>query len=152
GLTYPERRLLRLFMPLSYFLLTCGVSLALFVVGPKAIRFLLGFGGDGLRPMMTVNSVLQFLLFLGIAFGLTFEMPIVILVLGRLGIVNYVRLWGYRKMVYLGIVVAAAVLTPGPDIISQLFLAIPMVVLFEFSLLLLLWQEKLPTAKMPPHA
>ncbi|MBI2069590.1 MAG: twin-arginine translocase subunit TatC [Elusimicrobia bacterium] len=139
GLTDNERKLLRWIVPASYGLFVSGTALALGGVAPTAAKFLLGFGSAGLRPMITIGSYVEFLLFLAAAFGLLFQLPLVVLFLGKLGIVDAFKLTAYRKTVYLGIVAAAAVLTPGPDVFSQLLLAFPTLLLYEGSIFLVRW-------------
>ncbi|MBI4063673.1 MAG: twin-arginine translocase subunit TatC [Elusimicrobia bacterium] len=137
GLTARERGALRWLFPLFLLLFMTGVFLAIALVIPAAFRFLLNFQTETIRPMITVDAYLSFALFTSLAFGVVFEFPLVIFALGKMGIVSHGQLAHRRRMIYLGILVAAAVLTPGPDIFSMLILALPTVALFEVSLLLL---------------
>ncbi|MBI2070170.1 MAG: twin-arginine translocase subunit TatC [Elusimicrobia bacterium] len=140
GLTSGERRLMAWFLPAAVGLFAAGAALAVFIVAPTAYRFLLSFGSEGLKPMITVEAYLAFALFLAFSFGLVFEMPLAVVALGKMGLISHARLAGLRKGIYLGILIAAAVLTPGPDIISQILLAVPTIVLFELSLFFLRWE------------
>ena len=121
-----------------------GAALAYFVVMPTAFRWFLGFGGNA--GGMTVEAlpaagdyldlVMQFIL----AFGVTFLLPVLLLLLHRAGIVTHSQLAGARRYVIVGVVALAAVVTP-PDPGSQIILAIPLLLLFEASLLLMRFQE-----------
>ena len=122
-----------------------GAALAYFVVMPTAFRWFLGFGGDA--GGLSVNAlpaagdyldlVMQFIL----AFGLTFLLPVLLMLLHRAGIVTRAQLSGARRYVIVGVVALAAIVTP-PDPGSQIIFALPLLVLFEGSLLLMRLQEK----------
>lgn len=129
------RRAVRLLVPASYVLFLGGAAIAVFLVVPAAVRVLVGFGPPGVRPMLSVGTYVDFLACLSLAFGAVFQIPLVLIALHKAGLVSREWLAGKREYVYLAAVAAAAVLTPGPDVFSQLALAAPMVVLFELALL-----------------
>lgn len=129
------RRAVRLLLPASYVLFLGGAAIAVFLVTPVAVRVLVGFGPPGVRPMLSVGTYVDFLAGLSIAFGAVFQIPLVLIVLHKAGLVSREWLAGRREYVYLASVAAAAVMTPGPDVFSQLALAVPMVLLFELALL-----------------
>lgn len=131
------RKTLWRLLPLSYLLFLLGVSLSVFVVVPAAMRFLLSFGSAEIRPLLTLSAYLEFVTSLSLAFGAVFQLPIILFGLNRVGLVSRLTLIRYRRHIYLLSVVAAAFLTPGPDMFSQAALAVPMVVLFELTLLTL---------------
>lgn len=131
-----ERSVIVTIIPFSLLLFLCGASLALFVVMPIALKFLVNFGSATLVPMISVGAYLSFLFWMMVGFGVLFQLPLVVVALCRLGIVHPATLAGYRRHVFIGVLIVAAVLTPGPDIFSQLVLTIPSYVLFELSLLL----------------
>lgn len=131
-----ERALVKSILPASCALFYVGMVIALFGVVPLTARFLLEFGGPNLRPMISLKAYLSFVFWMIVGFGLFFQLPLAIVSLSRAGIVNPWKLTLYRKHVILGIVVVAALLTPGPDIISQLMLAVPSWLLFEISLVI----------------
>lgn len=131
------RDALKRVLPLSYLLFLLGAALALFVVAPAALRFLLSYGSDGVRPMLSLGSYLDFVGGLALAFGGVFQLPLVLYALGAAGIVDRARLAGSRRVAYFLCFLGAAVLTPGPDVVSQLALAVPAAVLFELTLLAL---------------
>lgn len=123
--------------PASYLLFMLGAAISLYIVVPSAMKFLLSYGSDGLQPMLSLASYLDFVTGLTLAFGAVFQLPLILLALNRAGIVGRDRLSEYRRHVYLLCTVAAAFLTPGPDPISQLALALPAVILFEMTLLVM---------------
>ena len=129
------RRAVRVLLPLSYVLFLTGAGIAAFLVTPVAVRVLVGFGPPGVRPMLSVGTYVDFLAGLSLAFGAVFQIPLVLIVLNKAGVVRREWLAGRREYVYLGAAVAAAVMTPGPDVFSQLALAVPMLLLFELALL-----------------
>jgi len=124
-------------LPVSYFLFLSGVSLAVFFVIPNAVRFLMAYGSDQVQPLFAVGAYLEFVTMLALAFGLVFQIPLVLLFLHRAGIVSYEMLASKRRYIYFAGVVMAALLTPGPDVISQIALAIPTVFLFEVTLMIM---------------
>lgn len=131
------RRLAVALAAASYLLFALGAALALFVVVPAAMRFLLAFGSPDIHPLMTLSGYLGFAAGLTLAFGGVFQIPVVLVALNRLGLVSRRALRERWRYVYLGAVVLAAVLTPGPDVISQLALAAPCIVIFELTMLAL---------------
>lgn len=129
------RGLVNTILPVSYLLFVAGSLLAVVVVVPNAMRFLIAYGSDEVRPLLSVGAYVEFVTTLALAFGVVFQLPLVLVLLDRLGIVTRERLAAKRRVVYFVGVVAAAMLTPGPDIVSQVALAVPIAVLFELSLL-----------------
>jgi len=145
GLYAREKKAFLPFLFATPVLFGAGASLAYFVVMPVAFTFFLGFGGmtGGLDVQALpsagdyLNLVMQFIL----AFGLTFLLPVLLLLLHRAGIVSRDQMVAARRYVIVGIFIIAAVVTP-PDPGSQLVLAIPLWLLFEISLVLMRLQEK----------
>lgn len=129
------RRVTLALIPLVYALFVAGVAFALTAVLPLAVRFLLGFGGAYLEQEISVGNYLSFVIAFTLPFGLLFELPVLIVALARLGILRHEALVRQRKYALFGIFVIAAVLTP-PDVVSQLMLAAPVLVLYEASILL----------------
>jgi sec-independent protein translocase protein TatC len=110
-----------------------GASFCYFIVFPFVFRFFMGFSGDSLLAMPAIRQYLSFATRLLVAFGLVFEMPIFFFFLGRIGLVNYEGLARQRRLAVVCVFLGAALLTP-PDVISQLMLAGPLMILFELSI------------------
>jgi sec-independent protein translocase protein TatC len=128
-----ERKYLIYFGPVSYILFLIGAAFAFRGVLPLGIKFLLSFSRENLSPMITLNAYIGFLSKLIIAFGLMFELPLVILLLSKLGIVSPTTLKKGRKYAIVGIFVMAAILTP-PDVVSQIMLATPILLMYEIGI------------------
>ncbi|MFZ9396141.1 MAG: twin-arginine translocase subunit TatC [Erythrobacter sp.] len=145
GLYAKEKKAFLPFLFATPVLFTAGASLAYFIVMPTAFTWFLGFEGEvgGLKqealPAMGdyLSLVMQFVL----AFGISFLLPVLLLLLNRAGIVSRQQLAESRRYVIVGIFIVAAIATP-PDAISQLLLAVPLILLFEGSLLLMRFQER----------
>jgi sec-independent protein translocase protein TatC len=145
GLYAKEKRAFLPFLIATPVLFTAGGALAYFVVMPTAFHFFLGFEGTsgGMEIEALPNSedylslVMQFIL----AFGLSFLLPVLLLLLNRAGIVSRAQLVGARRYAIVAVFVVAAVATP-PDVISQLMLAIPLLLLFESALAIMWFTER----------
>ena len=152
GLYAKEKRAFLPFLLATPVLFIGGGALAYYVVMPTAFHWFLGFQGNagGLKIEALPNSedylglVMQFIL----AFGFCFLLPVLLLLLNRAGLVSRVQLARARRYVIVGIFVVAAVLTP-PDVISQLLLAVPLLVLFEGSLLVMRFTDRRNDAAAP---
>ncbi len=133
-----EKRSLLVYGFASFCAFVGGVTFAYLVVLPLGLKFLLGFASSGLEPMLSVGKFVSFVFMLLIAFGLTFELPLVALFLTKLGLLSPEFLSRRRKHAVIGIFILAALLTP-PDIVTQLFMAGPLLGLYEISILLSRW-------------
>lgn len=134
GLYHHEKRVVLPFAFLSAFCFLGGAAFGYFVVFPPAFRFLVGYSGDFLAPMPTVKEYFSLVLRLLIAFGLVFELPVFMVLLAKVGVVDTAFLKTHRRYAVLFAFVIAAVLTPTPDVVNQLLMAIPLVVLYEVSI------------------
>jgi sec-independent protein translocase protein TatC len=119
-----------------------GVSFAYFLVFPAAFEFLLTFGGSTDKAMITISEYLSFVLWMSAMFGVAFELPLVVVILGMLDLVTQKVLRQKRRFIVVGLAVVSAVLTPTPDAMSMLLMLIPMWVLFEISILLVGFFER----------
>ena len=135
GLYQHEKRLALPVITSSCLFFAVGMAFAYFVVFPVAFHFFASYTPAGVQMMTDIDKYLSFVLTMFIAFGLTFETPVVVVVLVRLGIVPIEKLRAARPYVIVGATVIGAIFTP-PDVISQLLLAIPLWLLYEFGLLL----------------
>lgn len=136
GLYTREKRYVRIAVPFSTVLFIAGAMFFFYVVAPISLRFFLKFGElIGVEPSWTFQKYISFVTILMLVFGLGFQMPIVIYVLNRTGLVSIASLRSSRKYVFLGMFVVAAMATP-PDVISQITLGLPLYALFELGILL----------------
>jgi sec-independent protein translocase protein TatC len=134
-----EPRERRVIIPSLYFgvaLFLAGVTLAYFVALPMSIRFLLLFGSDHFTPVLTAGYYLSFVTSVLLAFGILFEMPIVIMILSGLGLVTPRFLRTKRRHAYVILTVLACALTPGDVFVTTAMLIVPLVVLYEISVVL----------------
>ncbi|MBI5896912.1 MAG: twin-arginine translocase subunit TatC, partial [Desulfobacterales bacterium] len=134
GLYDREKKLALPILSLSILFFGAGILFAYFVVFPFGFKFFVGFGSETVRPMPSMREYLSFASKLLLAFGLVFEMPMAITLLARLGIVSVDWLRKYRRYAILLFFIVAAILTP-PDVISQILMALPMMLLYEISIL-----------------
>jgi sec-independent protein translocase protein TatC len=118
------------------FLFLGGASLAWFVVLPLALPWLMGFGGSALEPMITAGEYFGFATSMSLAFGVAFELPIVILALAALGIVTPQLLNKFRRHAVVAVVIIGAFLTPGDLIWTTIAMAVPLYLLYEISVVL----------------
>jgi len=128
----------KLFLPIIFIsplLFLLGVSFAFTIVLPLGIKFLLQFTPPLVKDQYSIDFYISFLIFFVLAFGVVFELPLVVMVLTKLGLISPEMLRNKRKHAIVGIFILAALLTP-PDIITQLLLALPILLLYEISLLL----------------
>ena len=116
-------------------LFVSGVLFAFFLVLPVAFKFLLSMETEFLKPMISVSEYIDFLNSMLLAFGISFNMPVFVMAFVLSGMVDAETLNRYQKHAIVLIFIAAAILTPGPDIASQFLLAIPLLILFEISVL-----------------
>src|SRR5919199_442045 len=115
-------------------LFVAGVALSYFAVLPFTLRFLLGLETESLHAMISASEYFGFAVSMSLAFGATFELPILIVLLTMLGIVTPQFLNKYRRHAIVLCAVAAAFITPGSDITSMMALAVPLYFLYELSI------------------
>jgi sec-independent protein translocase protein TatC len=149
GLYRSEKRAMLPFLIATPVLFTLGAALAYYFVFPFAWRFFLSFeipaGTDGLPIQLEakVGEYLGLVMKLIFAFGITFELPVLLTLLAKVGIVSSTSLRKFRRYAYVGMFVIAAILAP-PDIITQCGLAVPLIALYEISILMARWVEPKP--------
>lgn len=134
GLYMHEKRLVAPLIISSSVLFLLGVAFCYFFVFGTVFKFINDFAPKSIAVAPDIENYLDFVLMMCLAFGLTFEVPIVVIVLVRMGMVSVEKLKEIRPYVIVGAFVVAAVVTP-PDIMSQLFLAVPLCLLYEVGLL-----------------
>ena len=145
GLYSKEKKAFLPFILATPVLFIAGASLAYFVVMPTAFKWFLGFqgvtGGIKQEALPAMGDYLDLVMRFILAFGISFLLPVLLLLLNRAGLVTRKQFSGARRYVIVGIFVIAAVITP-PDVFSQVVLAAPMVLLFEGSLLIMYVSER----------
>ena len=145
GLYANEKKAFLPFLLATPLLFIAGASLAYYVVMPTAFEWFLGFEGEAggltIEALPTANEYLGLVMQFILAFGISFLLPVLLLLLHRAGIVSRAQLAGARRYVIVLVVALAAIVTP-PDPGSQLLLAVPLLLLFEGSLLLMRFSEK----------
>lgn len=111
-----------------------GALFSYFIFIPPALKFLLSFAGPDLQPVISAQSYVSFVVWTVLGTGLVFEMPVLSYALTRLGVLNHRALRKKYSYAIIGILVAAAILTPTSDIFNMLLFAAPMVLLYELSI------------------
>lgn len=134
GLTPRERRMAVPFIVSSTVLFVLGAAVA-YITLPKGLEFLLGFAGPDVTPLITFASYVGFVVLVTLAFGLSFEFPILLIFLTIVGVLSSARLRAWRRWAILGIAVFAAVITPSSDPYTMSAMMIPMVVFYEASII-----------------
>jgi sec-independent protein translocase protein TatC len=135
GLYQHEKKLVVPLVGSSYILFLCGMAFAYFVVFPTIFRVMAHYNAPLGAAMNTdIDNYLSFVLTMFIAFGVTFEVPIVVVLLVRMGVLTVKKLRQIRPYVIVGAFVVSAVVTP-PDVFSQLILAVPLIVLYEAGII-----------------
>jgi sec-independent protein translocase protein TatC len=142
GLYDKERRSILPFVFLAVVFFIGGTAFAYFVVFPSAFKFFLTYNTQYVKIMPSIGEYLSFSCLFLLGFGVVFELPVFIICLARLGIITHKQLQKSRKVVIIGIFIAAAILTPTPDAVNQLLMAVPMLILYELSILAVRFFEK----------
>ncbi|HWT54486.1 MAG TPA: twin-arginine translocase subunit TatC [Rhodocyclaceae bacterium] len=135
GLYVHERRLVLPLIASSVVLFFIGMAFAYFVVFPTVFGFVNKFAPEGVAVMTDIDKYLSFVLTTFLAFGLTFEVPVIVVVLVRVGIVKIEQLKDARRYVIVGAFIVAAVFTP-PDVVSQFLMAVPLLLLYELGIIM----------------
>jgi len=132
ALTKSERTVLGVLVPASVILFFIGLAFSFFLILPIALKFFMGFGteSENLQSLFSFGSYFEFVILFVLPFGFVFELPLVIIVLGKLGILTSEKLGKYRRYVFFFAFVIGALVT-SPDVISQVAVAIPVVLLYE---------------------
>lgn len=145
GLYSKEKRAFLPFLVATPVLFTLGAALAYYVVMPTAFHFFLSFegesGGLDVEALPSTDSYLSLVMQFILAFGISFLMPVLLMLLNRAGIVTREQLVSMRRYMIVLAFVAAAVLTP-PDVVSQLMLAIPLIMLYEITLVAIWFTDR----------
>lgn len=136
GLYRNEKRYVVPFILGGSLFFTLGVLFGYFVAIPVGFRFLLGFASDFIKQLPSMKEYLTFTIKFLLAFGLVFEFPVVLVFLARIGVVDAKMLAKQRKYAILLVFIVAAAVTPSPDLLTQVLTAVPLIGLYELSILL----------------
>jgi sec-independent protein translocase protein TatC len=135
GLTARERKMAVPFILSSTLLFLLGVGFAYWTL-PKGLSFLLGFAGEGFAPFLTGSQYLTFVMLVALAFGVSFEFPILLIFLELAGILSSQKLRAWRRYAILFISVFAAIITPSSDPYTMLAMMIPMYIFYEAAIII----------------
>jgi sec-independent protein translocase protein TatC len=130
-----NRRAVFGFWLMSIFLFYAGALFCRYVTLPYGVKFLLSFEGDSIEAIISVKKFVSFCMLFFFGFGLIFELPLAMIIVGRLGLASAKKLGSYRRWAVLVISIVAAVLTPTPDVFNMMLMAVPLYALFEVGLL-----------------
>jgi sec-independent protein translocase protein TatC len=143
GLYEKERRYVHIAVPFCVILFVTGALFFFFVIAPLSLNFLLYFGTCiGIENSWTFESYISFMTTMMLVFGLSFETPVVIFFLNKIGLVSIEALCKARKFVLLGAFIVGAAATPGPDVFSQTTMALPLYALYELGILICRFSRK----------
>jgi len=146
----PEKKYTAIYGIFSFFLFTAGCSFGYFLGLPIAIDFFMGFANNQLLPMISIGRYINFCGILILLFGILFELPLVVFFVTDLELITPQQLSSKRRHIIVIIFILAAILSP-PDIFTQLLIAIPLYLLFEFSVILAKIAKKRKTPKRNRH-
>ncbi len=153
GLYRKEKRALLPFILATPLLFTAGAALAYYIVMPTAFHFFLQFqgetGGLQVEALPSTDAYLSLVMQFILAFGISFLLPVLLMLLNRAGIVSRAQLASMRRYMIVAAFIVAAVLTP-PDVVSQLMLAVPLILLYELSIIAI-WFTDRKAAKAAPE-
>jgi len=142
GLYSKERKYAISFILSAVVLFLSGILLCYFAILPVTFEFLLNFGGKVDQPMITISEYLSFFITMHLAFGLAFELPLILVLLGMFGIISQTFLKDKRRYAVVIMSVFAAVVTPSPDAVSMLLLLVPLIILYEVSVIMVGFFER----------
>jgi sec-independent protein translocase protein TatC len=144
GLLPGEKKYVLPFVLVSSTLFISGVLFGYFLVLPPAFKFFVSFSSDFLKPMFSLKEYLSLSLKFLLGFGVSFQLPVFLFFMTKIGIVNARMLSKHRRYAILIIFILAAVLTPSPDAITQTLMALPLMVLYEVGIVVSRFAEKKP--------
>jgi sec-independent protein translocase protein TatC len=136
GLYKRERRYTIAFAIFSAIFFVTGALFCFYFVLPNLYDFLLGYGSEELKPMIMMQDYLDLTRDMMLAFGAVFELPLLIYFLALVGLVTHRGLWKFNRWFIVLAFIIGAILTPSPDVVSQIMMATPMVILYNLSILL----------------
>jgi sec-independent protein translocase protein TatC len=141
GLHQREKRWTYTFLVCAVPLFMAGAALS-YLTLDKGLEILLGFTPDGVDPLVSIDSYLGYLIAMLLVFGITFELPLFVVILNLAGVLKHEKISKHRRSIIFGLFVFAAVATPSADPFTMLALALPTVVLFEFAELIAYFHDR----------
>jgi sec-independent protein translocase protein TatC len=135
GLTKSERRISLAYIGSGIVLFAIGIAFGYYILIPYGLKFLLSFGSDMIQPLMNIGKYLNFFLWCLLGSGLLFQLPLLVFFLIKLGIVDVDTITRHRPEAIVAILVLCAVITPTGDFFTLLLLSVPLLILFEISIL-----------------
>lgn len=136
GLLPKERRYISWLVGFTTLCFFAGVAFGYFILIPTALEFFATFGTEKIQLNISIDRYVSFVLALIVGAGLVFELPMISYILSKMGILTPAFMRHYRRHAIVAILIIAAAVTPTPDIITQLLLAVPMILLYELSILI----------------
>lgn len=147
GMYEHERKYALGFIGSAVLLFLIGVLMCYFMILPVTFEYLMNFGGSIDKPMITIDQYLSFFMTMILIFGISFELPLILIVLGMMGFVSHAFLKDKRRYAVVLLSIFAAIATPSPDALSMLLLLIPMALLYEVAVILVGLFERKRKAK-----
>jgi sec-independent protein translocase protein TatC len=135
GLTKGERRISLTYIGTGLLLFAIGIAFGYYILIPYGLKFLLSFGSEMIQPLMNIGRYLNFFLWCLLGSGMLFQLPLLVFFLMRLGIVDVDTITRHRPEAIIAILIICAVITPTGDFFTLLLLSIPLLVLFEISII-----------------
>ncbi len=136
ALTAKEHTASLILVPSSVLLFFIGLAFSYVLVLPAGIKFFMGFATENLQPLLSLGEYLSFVISFLLPFGFIFELPLFIVVMAKFGLITSKFLSAKRKHVLVLSFVIGALISPTPDVFSQTMVAVPVIVLYEFSVLI----------------
>lgn len=143
GLYAHEKRWIVPLVVASLLLFLGGMAFAYFAVFPMVFGFITASAPQGVAVMTDIDKYLSFVMSMFLAFGVTFQVPVAVVAMVKMGFVTVAKLREIRRYVIVGAFIAGAILTP-PDIVSQFMLAVPLWLLYEAGIWVAVWMTKMP--------
>tara|TARA_Y100000590_G_C15536246_1_gene945152 strand:+ start:350 stop:1063 length:714 start_codon:yes stop_codon:yes gene_type:complete len=134
GLFKKEKKYLASFITISSLSFIIGAFFCYFLILPYGLSFLLSFASETLSPQISIAFYISFVFKLILIFGLVFQVPLIVILLVKIRVLSVSTLTNNRGYVFVGSFAASAILTP-PDVVTQIFLALPLIILFEISII-----------------
>jgi sec-independent protein translocase protein TatC len=144
GLYAHEKRWIMPLVVSSLLLFLSGMAFAYFAVFPMVFGFITASAPKGVAVMTDIDKYLSFVMSMFLAFGITFQVPVAVVAMVKMGFISVAKLRDIRRYVIVGAFVAGAILTP-PDVVSQIMLAVPLWLLYEAGILVAVWMTKAPS-------